>query len=113
MNNSHNWGEVESHIERHESGCWTWDGSPVDGNVYCVVAEAYGAPFPSGRKLFRMPECKLGKPCVNPNHVGTNEDFVRALNGRRREIREPSKMAITIKLTQKDRRFLRSLRIRW
>jgi hypothetical protein len=114
MNNSHDWDDVEAHIERHEGGCWTWDGSSVDGNVYRVVAEAYGAPLPVGRgKLYRMPDCTMGKECVNPNHICTGEDFVSALNGRRQEIPEPPMMATGVKLTPKDRRFLKSLRISW
>jgi hypothetical protein len=114
MDNTSDWGEVEAHIERHEGGCWTWDGSPVEGNVYRFVAEAYGAPLAFGRgKLFRMPDCKLGKECVNPNHIGTAKDFFRALNGQGQEIPEPPKMATGVRLTPKDRRFLRALRIRW
>ena len=114
MNDSRDWGEVEAHIERHESGCWTWDGAPLEGNVYRVIAEAYGAPLPVGKgKLFRMPDCKLGKACVNPNHLGTGEDFVLAVHGRRQEIPEPTKTGVGIWLTMKDRRFLKTLRILW
>jgi hypothetical protein len=114
MDNTSDWGEVEAHIERHEGGCWTWDGSPVDGNVYRVVAEACGAPLPVGLgKLYRMPDCKLGKACVNPNHLGTGEDFVLSVNGRRQEIPEPSKRETGVKLTPQDKRFLKSLRIGW
>jgi hypothetical protein len=113
MNNS-NWNDIEAHIARHDGGCWTWDGTPVDGNVYRIVAEACGIYFPVGRgKLYRMPECKLGTECVNPSHIGTGADFGRALNGRRQEVPEPSKMATGITLTQKDRRFLKNLRVRW
>jgi hypothetical protein len=114
MDNTNDWGEVETHIERHEGGCWTWDGTPVDGNVYRVVAEACGILFPVGRgRLYRMPECKLGKECVNPNHLGTGEDFVLAVNGRRQEIPEPSKTVATVRLTRMDRQFLKGLNIRW
>jgi hypothetical protein len=113
MNNS-NWNDLEPHIERHEGGCWTWDGTPIDGNVYLIVAEACGIYFPVGRgELYRMPECKLGKECVNPSHIGTGADFVRALNGRRQKIRELSKKVSEVKLTPKDMRFLKGLRIRW
>jgi hypothetical protein len=60
-----------------------------------------------------MPECTLGRECVNPHHLGTGADFVLALKGRRRKITpEPRKMA-TIELTLHDRRFLEELRIRW
>jgi hypothetical protein len=114
MSSTNNWDDVAAHIERHEGGCWTWDGTPVDGNVYRVVAEALGAPLPTGKgKLFRMPGCTLGKPCVNPNHFGTGEDFVRALNGRRQVMPEPPKTGTEMKLTPRDRRFLKSFRIRW
>jgi hypothetical protein len=114
MNNSHDWGDVKAHIERHESGCWTWDGTPIDGNVYRIVAEACGIYFPVGRRqLYRMPDCKLGTECVNPGHIGAGADFGRALNGRRQEIPEPSKAVAELKLTPRDRRFLKNLRVRW
>jgi len=113
MANTDDWGDVEVHIERHESGCWTWDGALLAWNVYRYVAEAYGAPFPAGQKLYRMPDCKLGAECVNPNHIGTVEDFVLSLQGRRHEIPEPPKMATGAKLTPRDKQFLKTLRIRW
>ena len=112
MDNAYNWHEVEVHIERHESGCWTWDGAPLYGNVYRIVAEAYGTPLPAGQKLYRMPDCKLGKECVNPNHLGTGADYVLALNGRRQEVPESPK-SVTIKLAPQDRGFLTRLRILW
>jgi hypothetical protein len=112
MDNTSNWSEVEAHIERREDGCWTWDGSPVEGNVYRVVAEAYGAPLPT-EKLYRMPDCKLGKECVNSNHLGTGADFVLAINRRRHEIPEPPSMGRVVRLTERDREFLKSLRICW
>ncbi len=59
-----------------------------------------------------MPDCKLGKDCVNPNHLGTGADYVLASNGRRQEIPEPSR-TVMVKLTAEDRRFLKSLRIVW
>ena len=114
MNNSYDWGEVEAHIKRLDGGCWTWDGTPVDGNVYRIIAEAYGIFFPVGSgKLYRMPECQLGKLCVNPNHIGTAKDFVLAVHGRRRETAEPTKTGTGIWLTMEDRRFLKALRILW
>jgi hypothetical protein len=114
MDNTSDWGEVEAHIERHEGGCWTWDGSPVEGNVYRLVADACGIIFPIGRvKLYRMPACRLGKVCVNPNHIGTGKDYVRALNGRQQEIAGPSKTCPMVRLTRMDRQFLKRLHIRW
>jgi hypothetical protein len=113
MDKTSDWGEVEAHIERHEGGCWTWVGAPMTCNVYCFVAEAYGAPLPVGLgKLYRMPDCRLGKECVNPNHIGTGEDFVRALNGRRQEI-PASKADARVWLTRQARQFLKSLKISW
>jgi hypothetical protein len=113
MDNAFGWSDVEPHIERrNDSGCWTWDGTPLEGNVYRFVAEAYGAPLPT-EKLYRMPDCKLGKQCVNPNHLGTGADFVLALNGRRQEIPEPSSTIGVVRLTERDREFLRSVKVRW
>ncbi len=40
MDNANSWNEVEPHIERRVDGCWTWDGFPLDGNVYRIIAEA-------------------------------------------------------------------------
>jgi hypothetical protein len=101
------------HIERHDSGCWTWSGAPMECNVYRYVAEAQGTPLPAGPKLYRMPGCTLGKECVNPNHLGTGADFVLALNGRRQKIPEPSRMVMVVRLTELDREFLRSLKVSW
>jgi len=112
MYDTNDWRSIEVHIERHESGCWTWDGSPLDGNVYRIVAEAYGAPLPD-TNLFRMPGCTLGKECVNPNHIGTEADFALALKGQRREIPQPSRTVTKVRLTKLDRQFLKSLRIVW
>jgi len=113
MDNTRDWNDVEAHIERRDNGgCWTWDGSPLQGNVSRVIAEAYGAPLPTG-KLYRMPECKLGKDCVNPNHLGTSADFVLALNGRRQEIPEPPRAVRIVRLTELDREFLKSVKVRW
>jgi hypothetical protein len=113
MDNNHDWDIIKCSIERREDGCWRWVGVLLpEGNVYRVVAEAYGAPLPAREKMYRMPECKLGKTCVNPNHLGTAEDFVLTVNGRRQQIPEPSRTA-TIALTTSDRRFLRELKIGW
>lgn len=113
MYDTNDWRSIEVHIERHEGGCWTWDGSPLEGNLYRVIAAAYGAPLPAGPKLYRMPECKLGKSCVNPNHLGTGADYVLTLHGRRQEISESPKRVTAVRLTKLDREFLKSLRIRW
>ena len=113
MERAYEWSEVEPHIIRHDSGCWTWDGFPVDGNVYRIIAEACGSPLPEGQKLFRMPGCELGKPCVNPAHLGTSVDYVLSLNGRRVEVAEPPSAVRMVRLTKQDRQFLKSLRIRW
>ena len=112
MDNAYSWSEVESHIIRHGNGCWTWDASPLEGNLYRVVANAYGTPLPI-EKLYRMPDCKLGKPCVNPNHLGTGADYVLALHGRRQEIQEPPPTVGVVRLTKQDSDFLKSLQIRW
>jgi hypothetical protein len=112
MDNASNWSEVEAHIERREDGCWIWDGPRMECNVYRFVAEAYGAPLPT-EKLYRMPDCKLGKQCVNPNHLGTGADFVLALNGRRQEIPEPPRTVRAVRLTELDKEFLRSIKVRW
>jgi hypothetical protein len=53
-----------------------------------------------------------GAECVNPNHFGTGDDFVRAVNGRRQEIPEPSR-TVMAKLTPQDRRLLKTLKIGW
>jgi hypothetical protein len=114
MDNAYSWSDLESHIERREdNGCWTWDGFPLEGNVYRIIAKAYRAPLPAGQKLYRMPECKLGKACINPSHLGTAADFVLALNGRREEIPEPPRAVKVVRLTKLDRLFLKSLRISW
>jgi hypothetical protein len=59
-----------------------------------------------------MPDCTLGKECVNPSHVGTREDYFLALGGRR-QMPEPSKTGTGIRLTKRDREFLRALRVTW
>ena len=114
MSDTSDWNDVEKHIERHEGGCWTWDGSPLDGNVYRFVADAYGAPIPNGHgKLYRMPDCTVGRKCVNPDHLGTGEDFVLSLQGKRKETPKPSKAVTVVELTPQDRQFLKSLKISW
>jgi hypothetical protein len=114
MDNANDWSTLEPHIERREDcGCWLWSGAPPEGNVYRIIAEAIGCPLPAGVKLYRMPECKLGKSCVNPSHLGTGVDFVLALNGRRQEIPEPPKTVRVVRLTKLDREFLKSVKVRW
>jgi hypothetical protein len=113
MSGTNNWDDIEPHIKRHESGCWTWDGSPVEG-VFRIVAEALGASLPSRNgKYYRMPDCTVGKKCVNPNHIGTIEDYWRTLDGRRQDIPEPCETSTGMKLTPRDKRFLKSLNIGW
>jgi len=113
MDNASDWSTLEPHIERRsDSGCWTWDGLPVDGNVYRIIAEAYGAPLPT-EKLYRMPDCKLGKACVCPHHLGTGADYILSLNGRRQELPEPPRTVRLLQPTEQDRRFLKNLQIRW
>ena len=114
MSNANDWYDIEPHIERHKSGCWTWDGSPVEGNVYRNVARACGAPTPNwDGKLYRMPDCSVGRKCVNPNHIGTIEDYWRTLDGLRQDIPEPSKPGAGMTLTTQDKRFLKTLRVVW
>jgi hypothetical protein len=48
MDKTDNWSAVDMHLRRHENGCWTWTGTPVEGNVYRLVAQACGAPLPAG-----------------------------------------------------------------
>jgi hypothetical protein len=111
MSESNDWGSVEVNINRHDSGCWTWVGAPMACNVYRYIAEVHGTPLPTG-KLYRMPECRVGRDCVNPGHLGTGEDYMLALTGQRRKISEPSKTG-TVELTASDRLFLRELKIGW
>ena len=51
MDNAYNWHEVEVHIERHESGCWTWDGAPLYGNVYRMSPKRMGLLSQPGRSF--------------------------------------------------------------
>jgi hypothetical protein len=114
MSSTNNWENIEPHIERHESGCWSWDGTPVEGKVFRVVAEAYGAPLPNAQvNLYRMPDCTLGMRCVNPNHIGTRADYIDTVDGRRQDWPEPPKKGTGLKLTPRDKRFLKTLNIGW
>jgi hypothetical protein len=111
MDDTYDWDEIEPHIVRHASGCRTWDGSPAEG-VFRLVSEALGIPLPSRNgKCYRMPDCTMGKECVNPNHVGSLENYYRTLEGQRRDTPEPSEMCSGMKLTARDKRFLKSLNI--
>ena len=31
--------------------------------------------------MYRMPDCAIGMDCVNPDHVGTSEQYMRRLHG--------------------------------
>jgi hypothetical protein len=111
MSESNDWSSVEVNIKRHDSGCWTWAGAPMERNVYRYIAEVHGTPLPTS-KLYRMPECRIGHDCVNPGHLGTGEDYMLALTGQRRQIHVPPKTG-TVELTAQDRRFLKSLKVSW
>ncbi len=114
MGDNNDWDDIEPHIERHESGCWTWDGSPVKGKVFRIIVDALGTPIPNGHgKLYRMPDCTVGRKCVNPNHIGNIEEYWRTLDGRRQDIPEPSETGTGMKLTPRDKSFLKSLNISW
>jgi hypothetical protein len=68
MDNASNWDDIEPHIKRHGSRCWTWSGAPVEGNVYRIVAEACGAPTPNWNgKMYRMANRTVGTNSVNPS----------------------------------------------
>ena len=54
---------------------------------------------------------ELGKECVNPNHLGTGEDCTLAVKGQRREIPEPPKTDVMLRLTGLDWEFLKGLKI--
>ncbi len=104
--------DIELNIKRHANGCWTWIGSQLPCNIFRYVADRCGTPLPLGQKLFRMPECKLGKECVNPEHIGTGVDFILTVQGRRQEVPQLP-MATGVKLTSEDREFLKSLKVVW
>jgi hypothetical protein len=109
---SNDWGDVEKNIERHACGCWTWGGAPLACNVFRYVAEAHGTPLPAGQ-LYRMPGCVLVDECVNPSHIGTSDDFMRAVHRQLDDASEEPKMPIELKVTARDKRFLKSLKISW
>ena len=44
--------------------------------------------------------------CVNPNHVGTIEDYWRMVYTQRQDIPEPSETGEGMKLTLRNKRFL-------
>jgi hypothetical protein len=50
---------------------------------------------------------------VNPNHIGTIEDYYLTLDGRRQDIPEPSMPSAGMTLTTQDKRFLKTLRVVW
>jgi hypothetical protein len=66
-------------VDKHESGCWTW-GKPSECNILQILARLCGRRLPPGRAtLYRMPECVMGKDCVNPFHVGTSEEWLSSV----------------------------------
>ena len=86
-------------VLKHASGCWTWTG-PKICRVVCILADMTGNPLPIGRKMYRMPHCSLGIQCVNPQHVGTGEDYLWHLRARH---------SAGDQFTQDDLRFLSRL----
>jgi hypothetical protein len=77
------WADVEKHED--EDGCWTWS-KPSGCNVIRLLAELSGKPLPAGRKMYRMPECLTGAKCVNPEHVGTAEQWMSWVRQRSEQI---------------------------
>jgi hypothetical protein len=70
---------IMTDVDMHEGGCWTWN-KPSECNVIQMLAALIGRELPEGRKkLYRMPECTMAKVCVNPQHVGTLEEFEEAV----------------------------------
>ena len=67
-------------VQRHENGCWTWVGQS-GCNIIRLLAEMSGKPLPLLRRMYRMPGCVLGKDCVNPEHVGTAEEWMLRNHG--------------------------------
>jgi hypothetical protein len=62
-------------VEVHECGCWSWWGAS-GCSIIRLLAELAGNPLPVGTRMYRMPECKMQSACcVNPDHVGTNEEW--------------------------------------
>lgn len=62
-------------IDTHECGCWTWKW-PSGCNIVRLLAELVGNPLPVNMKMYRMPECEMGSDCVNPEHVGSSEQWM-------------------------------------
>jgi hypothetical protein len=67
-------------VQRHENGCWTWAGQS-GCNIIRLLADLSGKPLPVLRRMYRMPKCELGKDCVNPDHVGTAEEWMLRNHG--------------------------------
>ena len=66
---------IMADVDMHEGGCWTWN-KPSECNIIQLLAKLIGRDLPVGRgRLYRMPECTMGKVCVNPFHVGTSEEW--------------------------------------
>lgn len=74
---------IMADVERHDNGCWTWTG-PKGCNIIRRLAELSAKPLPANRRMYRMPECELGAECVNPEHVGTADEWSRAMRRLRR-----------------------------
>ena len=68
-----------------------------------LLAELEQIPLPMGKKLYRMPNCVLGKMCVNPQHVGTSEQYIRQI--------DPRNETIQTTFTADDVRLLREMKI--
>jgi hypothetical protein len=49
MDNTNNWSAVDVHIRRHENGCWTWTGTPVEGTYTASSRRRAGLHFLRGR----------------------------------------------------------------
>ena len=70
---------VFSHITKLESGCWQWTGAANKPGIHRIVADLCGMRYPVGVAVYHMPECVLGDACVNPEHVGTREEWNRVV----------------------------------
>jgi hypothetical protein len=68
-------------VQRHENGCWGWPGRKPECNIIRLLADLSGKPLPALRRMYRMPGCALGKQCVNPDHVGTAEEWMLRTQG--------------------------------
>ncbi len=73
---------VWNDVEMHENGCWTWSRR-AECNIIQLLAELSGNPLPMNSKLYRMPDCGLGRNCVNPEHVGTSERWIARIQAQR------------------------------